>query len=216
MNILHLSFSPLGQAAESYKLSRTIVDLLLTQDPSATLTSRVIGEGGGDGGMPHIDANYLARSEELIQELESSDVVVIGTPMHNWTVPSALKAWIDHVIRAGRTFHGTAQGKPGALHDRPVFFAIASGAKFSGEGARQPDFLTPYLKFALGTIGLHDLTFFAIEGTGSALHAVAQARAEADRAVQEYFSQRRARHAPTITPTAPASTASVHGFSRAR
>jgi len=119
--------------------------------------------------------------------LESADLVVIGTPMHNFTVPSALKAWIDHVVRIRRTFHVTADGKAGTLRDRPVFFAIASGGRFSGR-ARQPDFLTPYLKAILPTIGLHDLTFFSVEGTALGPDAIAEARAMADRALQEYFS----------------------------
>ena len=109
----------------------------------------------------------MVLSEELIRELESADFVVIGTPMHNLTVPSALKAWIDHVVRARRTFNVTPAGKVGTLRDRPVFVAIASGGRFSGERARQPDFLTPYLKAILGMIGLHDLTFFSVQGTGS-------------------------------------------------
>ena len=104
----------------------------------------------------------MSRSEELIQELESSDFVVIGTPMHNFTVPSALKAWIDHIVRVRRTFNVTTEGKVGTLRDRPVFVAVSSGGRFSGERARQPDFLTPYLKAILGTIGLHDLTFFSV------------------------------------------------------
>jgi FMN-dependent NADH-azoreductase len=153
--------------------------------------------------MPHVDENYAvsqqssadvsqegsaARSEELIQELESSDLVVIGTPVHNFTVPSALKAWIDHVVRVRRTFNVTPGGKVGTLRDRPVFVAVSSGGRFSGERARQPDFLTPYLKAVLGIIGLHDLTFFSVQGTAFGPDAVAEARVKTDRALQEYFS----------------------------
>ncbi len=130
----------------------------------------------------------MARSEELVQELESSDFVVIGTPMHNLTVPSTLKAWIDHVVRARRTFNITTSGKVGTLHDRPVFVAIASGGRFSGERARQPDFLTPYLTAILGMIGLHDLTFFSVQGTGAGSDAVAEARSRTDQALHTYFS----------------------------
>jgi FMN-dependent NADH-azoreductase len=130
----------------------------------------------------------MAQSEALIRELESSDCVVIGTPMHNLTAPSTLKAWIDHVVRARRTFAMTAAGKVGALRDRPVFVAIASGGWFSGEHARQPDFLTPYLRTILDMIGLTDLTFFSVEGTGSGLEAVAEARAETDEALAAYFA----------------------------
>jgi FMN-dependent NADH-azoreductase len=127
-------------------------------------------------------------SEELIQELESADVLVIGTPMHNFTVPSVLKAWIDHVVRVRRTFNVTPNGKVGLLRDRPVFVAISSGGRFSGERARQPDFLTPYLKAVLGIIGLRDLTFFSVQGTGSGPEAIAAARARAEQALREHFS----------------------------
>ena len=200
MEILHVSCSPRGRAAESYRLSRKIIDLLLRSEPAATVVDRVIGEGL----MPHIDAGYalaqhspmarvphegaIARSEALIRELERSDVVVIGTPMHNLTVPSALKAWIDHVVRARRTFHVTREGKLGTLRDRPVFVAVASGGIFSGERARQPDYLTAYLKTILGSIGLRDLTFFSVEGTGYGPDAVAEARDRTDRALQAHFA----------------------------
>ena len=200
MEILHVSCSPRGRAAESYRLSRKIIDLLLRSAPAATVVDRVIGEGL----MPHIDAGYalaqhspmarvphegaIARSEALIRELERSDVVVIGTPMHNLTVPSALKAWIDHVVRARRTFHVTREGKLGTLRDRPVFVAVSSGGIFSGERARQPNFLTAYLKTVLGSIGLRDLTFFSVEGTGYGPDAVAEARDRTDRALQAHFA----------------------------
>ena len=88
----------------------------------------------------------MSQSEELIHELENSDCVVIGTPMHNFTVPSALKAWIDHIVRVRRTFHVTREGKVGMLRDRPVFVAVSSGGRYSGEHAHQPDFLTSYLE----------------------------------------------------------------------
>ncbi|WP_245274023.1 FMN-dependent NADH-azoreductase [Rhizobium leguminosarum] len=155
--ILHVCCSPRGQTAESYRLSQAIIGFLLRREPGATVVERVIGNGT----IAHVDAAYaisqasaadvsregsMALSEELIRELEAADFVVIGTPMHNLTVPSALKAWIDHVVRARRTFTIGPAGKVGTLRDRPVFIAIASGGRFSGERARQPDFLTPYLK----------------------------------------------------------------------
>jgi FMN-dependent NADH-azoreductase len=201
--ILHVICSPRGQASESYGLSQKISGFLLDSEPTATLINRVVGGGA----LSHVDENYavalgsteqsssenaqagsLAHSEELIQELESSDFVVIGTPMHNFTVPSALKAWIDHIVRIGRTFNVTAEGKVGTLRDRPVFVAVSSGGKYSGERPRQPDFLTPYLKAILGTIGLHNLTFFSIEGTAFGPDAVADARSKTDQALQAYFS----------------------------
>ena len=130
----------------------------------------------------------MVRSEELIQELERADIVVISTPMHNLTVPATLKVWIDHIVRARRTFKMSKAGKVGLLQDRPVFVAIASGGRFSGDRAQQPDFLTPYLKAILAVIGLHDLTFFSVQGTGSGLDAVAETRVKTDQVLQEYFS----------------------------
>jgi FMN-dependent NADH-azoreductase len=200
MNILHVSCSPRGEAAESFWLSQKIVGFLLQKAPASTVVNRDIGSGV----ISHVDANYavsqgsaaaeiaqlgsIATSDELIEELESADVIVIGTPMHNLSVPSALKAWIDHVVRARRTFSISKAGKIGFLKDRPVFIAVSAGGVFSGEHARQQDFLTPYLKVVLGTIGLHDLTFFSVEGTGGGQEAIAEARAGADRMLQAYFS----------------------------
>jgi FMN-dependent NADH-azoreductase len=203
IKILHVTCSPLGQTSRSSRLSQKIVDYLLKSDPTAILINR----GIGGGAISHIDDSYAAalgatqqslaeispkgtmsQSEELIQELESSDFVVIGTPVHNFTVPSALKAWIDHVVRIRRTFNTTRNGYAGLLRDRPVFVAVSSGGRYSGERARQPDFLTPYLRAILGIIGLHDLTFFSVEGSSLGPDVVAEAEANADRALHEYFS----------------------------
>ena len=203
MKILNVSCSPRGQSSESYRLSQEIIGFLLKREPTAMVINREIG---GDA-ISHIDGSYatalgatqrssaeispkgsMSRSEELIQELEGSDVVVIGTPMHNFTVPSALKAWIDHIVRVRRTFNSTREGYVGTLSDRPVFVAVSSGGRYSGERARQPDFLTPYLRAILGTIGLHDLTFFSVEGTALGPDALAEARTRTDRALHAHFS----------------------------
>jgi FMN-dependent NADH-azoreductase len=199
--ILHLICSLRGQASESYKLSEKILGHLLDSRPTATVIVRPIG-----GAIANLDESYatalggtersfaelfaegtMSRSEELIQELEIADFVVIATPMHNFTVPVALKAWIDHVVRVRRTFNVTAQGKLGALRDRPIFVAVSSGGRFSGERTHQPDFLTPYLRAILGTIGLHDLTFFSVEGSALGPDVVAAARTKADQEMQEFF-----------------------------
>src|SRR5262249_42870443 len=109
--------------------------------------------------------------------LDAADSVVIGTPMNNFTVPSVLKAWIDHILRIGRTFVSTPDGKVGLLRDRPVFVAIASGGVFFGDAAKQPDLLTPYLTAALGCAGLKTVHFLPLQGTASRdQQAVAAAR----------------------------------------
>ncbi|MEZ2144899.1 NAD(P)H-dependent oxidoreductase [Bradyrhizobium sp. DN5] len=107
----------------------------------------------------------LDLAETLIREVEAADVIVIGTPMHNFTIPSVLKAWIDQVLRVGRTMESTPVGKVGMLPDRPVFIGVASGGVFTGERGNQPDFLTPYLTLALNSIGLKTLQFLPLQAT---------------------------------------------------
>ncbi|MGH8083500.1 MAG: FMN-dependent NADH-azoreductase, partial [Lysobacter sp.] len=194
---LRISCSPHGPASESYRLSQSIVEHLLRRDPAATLIDRALG----DGAIPPIDEDYAAsqrsledlshdgtaaQSEALIRELERADIVVIATPVHNYTVPAALKTWIDHIARVRRTFDLSPQGKIALLHDRPVYIAVSAGGRYSGERARQPDFLTPYLKAILGMIGLNDLRFFSVEGTAFGPEAVAEARLKAGRTLDEH------------------------------
>jgi FMN-dependent NADH-azoreductase len=204
MNILHVSCSPRGLASESSRLAHNIIERLLSREPSAHVVTRLVsGET-----LPHVDGSYatsqqstadvshggsLALSDQLIAEVEQADVLVISTPMHNFSLPSALKAWIDHVARVRRTFNIGAQGKTALLSDRPVFIAIASGGRFSGERARQPDYLTPYLRDVLNMIGLHDLRLFSVQGTAMGPQAIDEARNQADEALQAHFSA--ARHA---------------------
>ena len=109
--------------------------------------------------------NATELSEALIHEVEAADVIVIGTPVNNFTVPSVLKAWIDQILRMGRTIMPTPSGKVGTLRDRPVFIAIASGGVFAGAGANQPDFFTPYLSAAFACVGLKTLQFLPVQAT---------------------------------------------------
>src|SRR6185437_316909 len=171
MNILHIDCSP-RRESHSRRLSAAVVEKLVTLLPDATISRRDLGYEP----IPHAGADYTAvlatpeslaaagrdaealrLAEQLIQELEESDVVVIGTPMNNFTVPSVLKAWLDQILRVGRTMKSTPAGKVGMLQDRPVFVGIASGGVFAGDGANQPDFLTPYFSAALGSIGLNTI-----------------------------------------------------------
>ncbi|RVA57128.1 flavodoxin family protein [Mesorhizobium sp. M7A.F.Ca.US.001.01.1.1] len=178
MNILHIDVSPRLES-HSRRLSAAIVERLIELAPGASVTRRDLGADP----LPHAAADYavalsspatlaappkgaLDRSEALIQEVEAADVIVIGTPMHNFTIPSVLKAWIDQILRVGRTMKSTPAGKVGMLRDRPAFIGVASGAVFSGERANQPDFLTPYLSLAFGSIGLKTLQFLSVQATG--------------------------------------------------
>ena len=113
-------------------------------------------------------------SEQLIREIETTDVLIVNTPMHNFTVPAALKLWIDYVLRIHRTFASTPEGKVGLMRDRPAYVIVGSGGFHEGEHARQPDFLTPYLRYALGSIGLKRLHFVLLQGLVRGDDAVAE------------------------------------------
>jgi len=179
MNILHIDCSA-REASYSRSLSAAIVEQLVDARRGARIVRRDLGRNP----IPHADSGYAAAlaspqalaggscddalllSEQLIREIEQADVLVIGTPMNNFTVPSVFKAWIDQVLRMGRTIgKGPGGEKFGLLRDRPVYIGIASGGVFHGDGARQPDFLTPYLSAAFGCVGLRSLQFLPLQAT---------------------------------------------------
>jgi FMN-dependent NADH-azoreductase len=119
-------------------------------------------------------AAYAAESDRLIEELDSSDVVVIGLPMYNFGIPSTLKAWIDHVARAGRTFKYTQNGPVGLLQDRPVHIFAARGGHYKGTPRdTQSAYMTTFLNF----IGIRDIEFVYAEGlnTGNRRQALEDA-----------------------------------------
>lgn len=178
MKILHIDCSPRVES-HSRQLSAAIVARLLVNNPDASVARRDLGREP----IPHTAADYAAAlaspgalaaglsnwavqlSEQLIREVEATDILVIGTPMNNFSVPSVLKAWIDQILRIGRTFSPSPEGKVGLLPDRPVFIGVASGGVFSGDNANQPDFLTPYMTAALGCVGLNTLHFLPLQAT---------------------------------------------------
>lgn len=126
----------------------------LTSDYVTALVNTRLGE--------EIDSAVI-ESERLIRELEQSHRLVIAMPIHNFSVPAALKLWIDHVVRINRTFVASAEGKVGLLADRPTIVLISSGGMLQENGS-QPDFVTPYLRLILGTIGIHDIHFVYLQG----------------------------------------------------
>jgi FMN-dependent NADH-azoreductase len=191
--ILHLRCSPRGAAAFSSRMAEEVVARLVQRDKTAEVVFRdlsarpppLIDAGfsaailGPPGGTPPA----LAVSEALIRELEAADVLVIATPMHNYCVPAVLKAWVDQIVRIHRTFASTPGGKVGKLRDRPVWLVVASGGWFTGPSPAgapaQPDFLTPYVRAVLGTIGIFDLRVLTLEGVtrGADIAEAAFARA---------------------------------------
>lgn len=119
-------------------------------------------------------------SDELIAELRAADLLLISTAMYNFTLPSALKAWVDQIVRIGHTFNYTpGQGFTGLLQGKHAIIVSASGADFSGEAMRFMDFLTPYLKALFGFLGFQSVETIALEGTSIDPIAFERSQAEA-------------------------------------
>ena len=115
--------------------------------------------------------NYLAISDGLIEELQGADTIVIGAPMYNFAIPSSLKAWIDQIVRMGKTIGYGASGARGLLANKRVIVVTSRGGAYGkGTPAEKFDFQEPYLRHIFGFIGLTDVTF---------IHAENQAREEA-------------------------------------
>ena len=125
----------------------------------------------------------LALSDTLIAELKMAETIMISVPMFNFTIPSSLKAYIDHISRVGETFTMDESGFTGLLTGKKLVILAAYGADFSQ--MRGMDFVEPYLKSVFGFLGFEEMHFFALEGT-SMLDEVALG--EKKRVIEENFS----------------------------
>jgi len=120
----------------------------------------------------------LALSDRLVQELKDADTIVIGLPVYNFGIPSALKAWIDLVARAGVTFKYSETGPVGLLEGKRAILAVATGGTQVGSDI---DFATGYMKHVLGFIGIHDVEVVAAERImANGPEAIANAQAAID------------------------------------
>jgi FMN-dependent NADH-azoreductase len=126
-------------------------------------------------------ARIAAESDELVAELQAADVIVIGLPMYNFGVPSTLKAYFDHVARAGVTFRYTAEGPRGLLTGKKVFVIATRGGRYSGTAQ---DVQSAFVRQFLGFIGLTDVEFVYAEGLALGPEHRAAAIAEADRRLE--------------------------------
>jgi FMN-dependent NADH-azoreductase len=176
MNILHISSSSRGDASYSNRVAAQVLDELRNRNPGATVTVRNLASEP----LPHIDDDFvaairtgaeterqralLAQSDALVDELLGADIVVIGAPMINFTIPSNLKTWIDHVARAGRTFSYSEAGPKGLVTGKHVIIVAARGGVYS-EAGKALDFQLPYLKSVLGFLGMTDVEVLEVEGT---------------------------------------------------
>ena len=188
MKILLINASPHGEASHGYRFADEIVGMLREHAALAASAIKMIERDLAAAPLPPVARDYARAitsrtpdkaqfevSEQLIGEIETTDALIINTPMHNFTVPAALKLWIDYALRIHRTFASTPEGKVGRMRDRPTIVIVGSGGLHSGERARQPDFLTPYLRYALGSIGIQSVQFLLLQGLVMGEAAAAEA-----------------------------------------
>ena len=180
MNLLHLDSSALGTQSASRELTAAIVSHLRAVEPVLAETYRDLAAEP----LPHLDGAALAKAdpaaaaeaEKVMEEFLAADVIVVGAPMYNFGVPSQLKAWIDRVAVAGRTFKYTAEGPQGLVHGKKVVVASTRGGLHKGQAS---DFVEPYLRQVFGFLGIDDVAFVTAEGLAFGPEARAQAIAAA-------------------------------------
>jgi FMN-dependent NADH-azoreductase len=195
MNILIVSSSANGDASVSGGLAARFADTVRATDPAAHIVLRDVGANplphltaetvAAIKGQPATEAEIEARalSDALVAELQAADVIVIASPMYNFGMSSTLKAWFDHVLRAGVTFRYTAEGPEGLLKGRKAV-VIESRAGFYSEGPGAAlDGQEPHIRTLLGFIGLDDVTYVRAEKLAFGPEAAEAAIAEAGEAL---------------------------------
>lgn len=178
MKILHLISSPRGEASFSIKLGNAIVEKLQAANPGSSLVTHNLT----DSPFPHLEevhinsfftplenytpelAEAVKHSNEAITELKNADAIVIGVPMYNFGIHSTLKAWLDHIARAGQTFSYSENGPEGLVKNKKVYLAISSGGVYSEGPMKVYDFTESYLRSVLGFLGMVDVSVFRAEG----------------------------------------------------
>lgn len=165
MKLLHVDSSILGQHSASRELSSAIAARWQAAIPDLQVTYRDLDSAP----LPHVSGRSMAGADAAetadaalaLQEFLDADVVVIGAPMYNFGIPSTLKAWIDRLAVAGKTFHYTANGPEGLAAGKKVILASTRGGFHQRSGA---DFQEPYLRFLFGFFGITDVEIVRAEG----------------------------------------------------
>ena len=168
-----------SSARQQGSVSRQLTEQFIAQWKSAHPQDQVQVRDLAVAPVPHLDATLLGgwmkpapqqsaaerealqRSEQLTDELIAADVLVLAAPMYNFAIPSTLKAWLDHVLRAGKTFKYTETGPQGLLQGKRAFVLTARGGMYAGSPL---DHQEPYLRQALGFIGIDQVEFVHAEG----------------------------------------------------
>jgi FMN-dependent NADH-azoreductase len=203
--VLVLNSSALGSASVSRQLTEAAVAKLRSRNPALLVVTRdlsetpvphltIDGASAIRGAEPANAAQIAARnlSNELIDELRSADTVIIGAPMYNFGIPSVLKAWFDHVLRAGVTFRYTEKGPEGLVTGKQAIVIESRGGFYSEGPAQAFDSQEPHLRTLLGFIGITDVTFIRAEKLAFGPEAREQALGSAQATLTELFATKAA------------------------
>ena len=188
MNLLHIDSSALGAHSVSRELSAAMVKALQRDHPQATTTYRDLAAQPLPHWTPVADASDPAVQVgiEVLGEFLAADVVVIGAPMYNFSIPSTLKAWIDRIAVAGKTFRYTAQGAEGLAGAKRVIIASARGGYYgAGTPQQSADFQEAYLRQVFAFLGITDVEFIRAEGVNIGPEQKAEALAAAHAAIDQ-------------------------------
>ena len=195
-NILVIESSARQQDSVSRQLTRQFIAQWQASHPTDQVQLRDLALQP----VPHLDADLLGgwmkpaeeqssreqaaanRSSQLTDELLASDVLVLAAPMYNFAIPSTLKAWLDHVLRAGVTFKYAENGPEGLLKNKRAFVLTARGGIYAGSPL---DHQEPYLRQALGFIGIADVQFIHAEGLNMGGEAMTRGLTEAQAQVAQ-------------------------------
>jgi FMN-dependent NADH-azoreductase len=173
--LLQINSSVFGDNGQSSQLNQQLVQEWLAKNPEGKVVKRDLTQDV----IPHLDSTRVSAfftpadkrsaeqqtivdySDALINEIQQADAIVIGAPMYNFSIPSQLKSYLDHLARAGVTFKYTETGPVGLLDNKPVYIVTTRGGVHKNLPS---DSLTGFLKTFLNFIGLHDLHFIYAEG----------------------------------------------------
>ena len=189
MQILHIDSAITGANSVSRELTADIVSNLLQANPEAHvdyldlavnapthLNAQSMGFRTGQAASTEIERQENAISEALVSQFLAADVIVVGAPFYNFSIPTQLKAWFDRIAQAGRTFKYTATGPVGLAGDKKVIVASTRGGFYStSEAGQAMEHQESYLKVIFGFMGVTDVNFVRAEGIGMGPEARATA-----------------------------------------
>ena len=191
-NILYVTSSPRRGDSYSNRVAARVLDELKQANPGATVVVRDVARNP----LPHVDEDFvaalrspegprgarqqaiIAKSDALVGELLAADIIVIAAPMYNFGIPSTLKAWIDYVARAGRTFRYSEKGPEGLVKGKKVILIQSRGGIYSSGPAQAMDYQGTYLRSVLGFLGVTDIESIDVEGVAYGLEAAEKAVAQ--------------------------------------